>query len=223
MLLLAEGVGCYRMLGQTLDDSVGEAYDKAARTLMIPHFQAGEHGGAAIERLALRGDPSIHPLPVPMQRKKNCDFSFSGLKTALLYAVKEHLGQAVGKAEVGSASELPDLDDCSRADFAASFQSSVAAHLEQRCRYAIEWCGRNSPTTRTLVVCGGVAANKFLRAHIDRLADDRGFTAVYPPARYCTDNGVMIAHAGVERLALGLVDDALTADFTPRWPLGPSV
>jgi tRNA threonylcarbamoyl adenosine modification protein TsaD len=215
MLLVAEGVGKYKMLGQTLDDSVGEAYDKAARTLKVPHFHMGEHGGVAIERLALEGDPKVHPLPIPMQRKKNCDFSFSGLKTALLYSVRE---VATNDGEGGH-----QLDHETRCNFAASFQHSVAAHLKQRCKYAMEWCAQHLPDTKNLVVCGGVAANKHLRATIDDLSASTGFTAVYPPPRYCTDNGVMIAHAGVERLMLGLVDDVDAVDLVPRWPLGPKV
>jgi N6-L-threonylcarbamoyladenine synthase len=215
MLLLAEGVGRYKMLGQTLDDSVGEAYDKAARTLMVPHFHMGEHGGVAIERLALEGDPKVHPLPIPMQRKKNCDFSFSGLKTALLYAVR---AEATDDGNGGL-----QLDHTTRCNFAASFQHSVARHLEQRCKYAMQWCAEHSPGTKNLVVCGGVAANKHLRVTIDTLASTTGFTSAYPPIRYCTDNGVMIAHAGIERLALGLVNDVDAVDLVPRWPLGPKV
>jgi len=190
-----EGVGQYRRLGTTLDDAVGEAFDKSAKLLGLPW-----PGGPALERLAAGGDPARIPLPRPLLGRAGCDFSFSGLKTAVAHAVAKHPPGA-----------LPERD---RADLAAGFQAAVAAVLADRARHALDM----QPAATALVVAGGVAANAAVRASLGRVAGERGLPLVAPPIRLCTDNAVMVAWAGVERLRRGLADPLGHAP-RPRWPL----
>ncbi|MDF1792337.1 MAG: tRNA (adenosine(37)-N6)-threonylcarbamoyltransferase complex transferase subunit TsaD [Thalassobaculaceae bacterium] len=199
-LLLVEGVGHYRRLGTTIDDAVGEAFDKTAKLLGL-----GYPGGPAVERAAESGDPTAVALPRPMIGKPGCDFSFSGLKTAVRRRVEE----------VGDT-----LDAQRIADIAAGFQHAVAASLVDRTRRAIDLLDQQGVVGRPLVVAGGVAANGVIRAALADLAGKRGMQFVAPPLALCGDNAAMIAWAGQERLALGLVDGM---DFRPRprWPLDP--
>ncbi len=194
-LLVVDGVGRYRRLGTTIDDAVGEAFDKTAKLLGLPY-----PGGPAIERLARDGDPRRFRLPRPMLGRPGCDFSFAGLKTAVRQIV-----------ETGG---VPD--DRARADLAASFQAAVSDVLADRTANAIAHAGGCT----VLVVAGGVAANGTLRSRLDALAATRGLRLVAPPARLCTDNAAMIAWAGLERLRLGLTD-GLDFAARPRWPLDP--
>jgi len=201
-LLTVEGVGQYRRLGTTIDDAVGEAFDKTAKLLGL-----GYPGGPAVEQAALTGDPDLFGLPRPMQGRPGCDFSFSGLKTA----VKRTLDREIG-----------DLDDAAiKADLAAAFQQAVADILADRTANAIKACRAKRYHLWTLVVAGGVAANAAIRRRLATLAADVGLDFLAPPLPLCTDNGAMIAWAGLERLRLGLVD---TLDFQPRprWPLDES-
>ncbi len=196
-LLAVEGVGRYRRYGGTLDDAVGEAFDKTAKLLGL-----GYPGGPAVEAAAATGDPARFALPRPLAGQPNCDFSFSGLKTA-----------------VRRQAELMDpADGQGRADLAASFQAAVAAVLADRARRALARfqadCGRPGP----LVVAGGVAANRSLRASLARTAEAAGSRLVAPPPALCTDNAAMIAWAGLERLRLGLASP-LETPARPRWPL----
>ncbi|MFH5924771.1 tRNA (adenosine(37)-N6)-threonylcarbamoyltransferase complex transferase subunit TsaD [Roseomonas xinghualingensis] len=184
-----EGLGRYRRLGTTLDDAVGEAFDKAAKLLGLPW-----PGGPYLERMAKEGDASRAPLPRPMFGRPGCDFSFSGLKTAVAQAVSK--GQAA------------------HADIAAAFQTSVAAVVADRARNALEM----APGATALVVSGGVAANSAVRASLSTVADKAGLPLVAPPIRLCTDNAVMVAWAGIERLRAGLTDPWDHAP-RPRWPL----
>ncbi|MCC7167990.1 MAG: tRNA (adenosine(37)-N6)-threonylcarbamoyltransferase complex transferase subunit TsaD [Rhodospirillales bacterium] len=195
-LLVVEGVGRYRRLGTTIDDAAGEAFDKAAKLLGL-----GYPGGPAIERCAQAGDPQRFPLPRPMLGRPGCDFSFSGLKTAVRQ----------------TAQGLGSMTDRDRADLAASFQQAVADVVADRAGHALDQFGRLGP----LVVAGGVAANAALRARLKALAESRGVAFVAPPLRLCTDNAAMIAWAGLERLRLGWTDGL---DFAPRprWPLDPT-
>ncbi len=199
-LLIVAGVGRYRRLGTTLDDAVGEAFDKVAKLIGL-----GYPGGPAIERLAGSGDPERYKLPRPMAGRPGCDLSFSGLKTAV-----RHLVAGLGAS----------LDDRVRADIAASFQAAVADSLADRTRAAIAVARAAHPGLATLVVAGGVAANLALRRRLALVADSGGLALVAPPQALCTDNGAMIAWAGIERLRLRLVDGL---DFAPRprWPLDP--
>ena len=198
-LLAVEGVGRYRRLGATMDDAAGEAFDKAARLLGL-----GYPGGPAIEQAAKGGDATRFPLPRPLQGRPGCDFSFSGLKNAL-------------RLLVGRLGALTDQD---RADIAASFQAAVEGSLADRTARGMAMFADLYPAARTLVVAGGVAANTALRAALADTAQGRGFALIVPPARLCTDNGAMIAWAGLERFRLGLVD-GLDFAARPRWPLDP--
>jgi N6-L-threonylcarbamoyladenine synthase len=190
-----EGVGRYRRLGTTLDDAVGEAFDKAAKLLGLPW-----PGGPALERLAGQGDPARLPLPRPLLGRPGCDFSWSGLKTAVAHAVTRCPGGAPS--------------DRDRADIAAAFQASVAAVLADRAHHALAML----PEATALVVAGGVAANQGVRGALSAAAAKRGLPLVAPPVRLCTDNAVMVAWAGAERLRRGLVDELGHAP-RPRWPL----
>ncbi|MBK1661117.1 tRNA (adenosine(37)-N6)-threonylcarbamoyltransferase complex transferase subunit TsaD [Paracraurococcus ruber] len=187
-----EGVGRYRRLGTTLDDAVGEAFDKSAKLLGLPW-----PGGPALERLATQGDPAAVPLPRPLLGRPGCDFSWSGLKTAVAQAVAR--GPLTGQG---------------KADIAAGFQAAVAAVLADRAAHAIAMV----PGATALVVAGGVAANQAVRAALAGAAARHGLPLVAPPIRLCTDNAVMVAWAGIERLRRGLTDELGHAP-RPRWPL----
>ena len=203
-LLVVEGVGRYRRLGTTIDDAVGEAFDKGAKLLGL-----GYPGGPAIERLALTGDGARFPLPRPLLGRPGCDFSFSGLKTALGR-------QAASLADAAGALAPRDV-----ADLAASLQAAIGDCLIDRTAQAIALLRASWPAAKSLVVAGGVAANAALRRRLAALAAGRGLAFRAPPPSLCTDNGAMIAWAGLERLRLGLVDGL---DFAPRprWPLDPA-
>ncbi len=200
-LLVVLGVGRYRRLGTTLDDALGEAFDKAAKMLNL-----GFPGGPAVERAALSGDPARFALPRPLLGQPGCHFSFSGLKTALRQTV-ERLGP--------SALEPPALHD-----LCASFQAAAGDILVDRTARAAALFREHYPAGDSLVVAGGVAANAHLRARLRALATAQGLRLIVPPPALCTDNGVMIAWAGLERLARGLTDD-LHAPARARWPLDP--
>ncbi|MDD3445874.1 MAG: tRNA (adenosine(37)-N6)-threonylcarbamoyltransferase complex transferase subunit TsaD [Zavarzinia sp.] len=193
-LLAVDGIGRYRRLGTTIDDAVGEAFDKVAKMLGL-----GYPGGPAVERAAEAGDPARFSLPRPMIGRPGCDFSFSGLKTAV--------------REVIATLPVP-LSDRDRADVAASFQAVVANVLADRTRRAIEMM----PAPCPLVVAGGVAANKAIRARLEDLARTRGIPFVAPPIKLCTDNAAMIAWAGVEHFRAGH-QDPLDLKPRARWPL----
>ena len=200
-LLAVLAVGHYRRLGTTVDDALGEAYDKAAKMLDF-----GFPGGPAVERAARAGDPTRFALPRPMLGQPGCNFSFSGLKTALRQTI-ERLGP--------DALEPPLLND-----LCASFQAAAADVLVDRTRRAAELFKTDYPAGSALVVAGGVAANAYLRACLARPAGELNLRLIVPPPALCTDNGVMVAWAGLERLALGLIDD-LAVPARARWPLDP--
>ncbi len=189
-----EGVGQYRMLGGTIDDAVGEAFDKVGKLLGL-----GWPGGPALELLAAGGHAKAVTLPRPMLGRPGCDFSFSGLKTAVAQIVASHSGA---------------LQISFAADMAASFQAAVADILADRVRHALDIM----PGALSLVVAGGVAANGVVRQALAATAADRRLPLVAPPLRLCGDNAVMVAWAGIERLRLGLTDP-LNAPTRPRWPL----
>ena len=190
-----EAVGKYRLLGTTIDDAVGEAFDKVGKLLGLPW-----PGGPHVERLAADGDPARIPLPRPLFGRPGCDFSFSGLKTAVAQRVAAY-----------PEGPLPRQD---AADLAASFQSAVAAVLADRAAHALQ----SMPDARLLVVAGGVAANGSIRDALTAVAAAHGLPLVAPPIRLCTDNATMVAWAALERLRLGLTDD-LSFKPRPRWPL----
>jgi len=190
-LVEVRGVGRYRLLGETLDDAAGEAFDKTAQLLGL-----GYPGGPALARVAGRGDPSRFALPRPMIASADLDFSFSGLKTAVLTLARQL-----------------ELDEATSADVAASVQAAIVEVLAAKSRAALEWTG-----LRQLVVAGGVGANEALRARLDALAADRGFRVFYPRLEFCTDNGAMIALAGALRL-YGVPRETLGFEVRPRWDL----
>lgn len=198
-LLAVEGVGTYRHYGGTVDDAVGEAFDKTAALLRL-----GYPGGPAVEAAARRGDPRRFALPRPMAGRPGCDFSFSGLKTAVRHAVAALPG---GEADPRAA-----------ADLAAAFQEAVADVLADRTTHAVARFRQEFPVGDHLVVAGGVAANARIREALAILAAAQDMAFVVPPAKLCTDNAAMVAWAGMERLRIGLIDDL---DFAarPRWPL----
>jgi N6-L-threonylcarbamoyladenine synthase len=196
-LLDVRGVGQVRRLGATIDDAAGEAFDKIAKSLGL-----GYPGGPALERAAAGGDPDRFALPRALLGRKDCDFSFSGLKTA-----------AARIAQTLTA-------DADRADLAAAAQAAIVRQLVERSGRAMEAWAEAAPAgvDRAFVVAGGVAANRAVRAGLEQTAASRGFRFLAPPLAYCTDNAAMIALAGAERLALGLTSP-LDVAARPRWPL----
>ena len=203
-LLSVEDVGQYRRLGTTVDDAVGEAFDKCAKLIGL-----GYPGGPEIERAARSGDGRRFAFPRPLLGRPGCDFSFSGLKTAVRQAVER------------LRSDAEELENQDVADLAASFQAAIIDVLIDRTAKALRIFRERYPAGETLVVAGGVAANSALRECLEALATKRGFRFLAPPQKFCTDNAAMIAWAGIERLRLGLVDPL---DFAPRprWPLDPT-
>jgi N6-L-threonylcarbamoyladenine synthase len=194
------GVGDYVRLGTTLDDAVGEAFDKVAKTLGLPY-----PGGPALERAALTGDPEAFAFPRPMLGRASPDFSLSGLKTAVRLEVER----------IGPLSETMVADLC------ASFQAAVVDVVVDRARAGLSAFRKTAGRAQALVAAGGVAANGAMRRALARFAAESGLVLVVPPPTLCTDNGAMLAWAGLERLALGQGDD-LTFAARPRWPLDTS-
>ena len=193
-LLAVEGLGQVRRLGATIDDAVGEAFDKTAKVLGL-----GFPGGPAVERAALSGDAGRFDLPRPLLHRPGLDMSFAGLKTAVLR----------------EAEALGALTDQDRADLSASFQAAVGDILADRSARAMDAEPELGPR---FVVAGGVAANAYLRARLEAACARRGWTLIAPPPRLCTDNGAMVALAGAERARAGLFDP-LDTPARPRWPL----
>ena len=194
-----EGVGRHRLLGTTADDAAGEAFDKVGKMLGL-----GYPGGPAVEHAAKGGDAERFTLPRPLRGREGCDFSFSGLKTAVRHAVERLPPGPLAAKDV--------------ADLCAAFQKAVADVMADRTANAIVLFRAGCPDGETLVAAGGVAANEALRGRIETVAADRGLSFVAPPPRLCTDNAAMVAWTGVERLALGL-SDGLDFAPRPRWPL----
>lgn len=206
-LLKCIGIGSYSILGGTVDDSLGEAFDKTARLLGLP---VGGGGGPALERLASEGDRTAVPLSIPLQaRKHDFDFSYSGLKTNVRRAAE----QLVRERHVDSIVDLPHSD---KANIAASFQHVAITHIEQRLARAMALMEVEG--IDTLAVVGGVAANQELRRRLDALCETRNWTMVVPPPRLCTDQGSMSAWAAVERLLVGSSDDPTSQDVYARYP-----
>lgn len=198
--LVVEGVGRYHYLGGTLDDALGEAFDKTAKMLGL-----GYPGGPKVEALAREGDAKRFTLPKPLCNRKICDFSFSGLKTAVRTVVHELRG--------GDGITQQD-----KADICASFQYTVGEVVTSRLKYAVQRYRELHPDGTMLVLAGGVAANQYLCGLLEGVAKNHGLTMVSPPIALCTDNAAMIAWAGLERLRLGQQNNL---DFAPRarWPL----
>ena len=199
-LLVVEDIGKYVRLGTTIDDAIGEAFDKTAKLLSL-----GYPGGPALESAAKRGDPNRFKLPRPLFGRPGCNFSFSGLKTAVRNTVHK----------------FPDrqLSSIDSADLAASFQTSVGDVLTDRCNNAMDvFLKAYSIDSPQLVVAGGVAANFYLRSCLEKLCDKRKVQMIAPPPELCTDNAAMIAWAGLEHLRRGGSSNLNFAP-RPRWPL----
>ena len=194
-----DGVGHYRRLGTTIDDALGEAFDKVAKLVGL-----GYPGGPQVERFARRGNASRFAFPRPLKGRADCNFSYSGLKTAVREAMHD----------------LGTLTDGDAADICASFEAAVAETLADRLARAFAAFRALHPMVAepTLIVAGGVAANAKLKQVFQTVSSAHGFKLVVPPAALCTDNGAMIAWAGAERLALGLTDPIDVA-ARARWPL----
>ncbi|UCV14698.1 tRNA (adenosine(37)-N6)-threonylcarbamoyltransferase complex transferase subunit TsaD [Quatrionicoccus australiensis] len=194
-LMRVTGVGEYELLGETLDDAAGEAFDKSAKMLGLPY-----PGGALLSKLAEQGDPEKYSLPRPMLHSGDLSFSFSGLKTAVLTLVREQ-GES--------------LTESFKADAARAFQEAIVEVLVKKSLKAMKQTG-----LKQLVVAGGVGANKQLRATLDREAKRKQFRVYYPELEFCTDNGAMIALAGCLRLQSGTpAKEAGSFAVQPRWPL----
>ena len=196
-ILAVRGVGDYLRLGGTVDDAIGEAFDKTAKLLGL-----GYPGGPLVEKEAERGDPRRFALPRPMSGRRDADFSLSGLKTALRL----------------EAEKIAPLSDQDVADLCASFQQAVVDVVKDRLRAGLRMFRLRIGNPTALVCAGGVAANQAIRKILHRVAFEIGSELVAPPPALCTDNGAMIAWAGLERLELGLTDPL---DVAPRarWPL----
>jgi N6-L-threonylcarbamoyladenine synthase len=195
-LMRVDGVGRYTLLGETMDDAAGEAFDKSAKLLGL-----GYPGGPAISRLAEFGDPSVYKLPRPMLHSKDLNFSFSGLKTAVLTVVKN---------------QLANICEQDKANVARAFVDAIVEVLVAKCMTALKQTG-----LKRLVIAGGVGANRQLRAALDASAQKKHFRVFYPELEFCTDNGAMIAFAGAMRLQVN--PNAAKRDYAfnvrPRWPL----
>ncbi|MEE2877458.1 MAG: tRNA (adenosine(37)-N6)-threonylcarbamoyltransferase complex transferase subunit TsaD [Pseudomonadota bacterium] len=187
------GLGDYTRLGTTIDDAAGEAFDKLAKLLHL-----GFPGGPAVERTAASGDPTRYKLPRPLMDRPNLDLSFAGLKSAAARIIE---GEQLSEQDI--------------ADLCASYQAAIADCLSWKAERAMEGFGGER-----LVVAGGVAANSAIRDALEQVAERHGARLIAPPLRHCTDNAAMIALAGAERLAEGLLeDDAMSFSARPRWPL----
>ncbi|MDI5892973.1 tRNA (adenosine(37)-N6)-threonylcarbamoyltransferase complex transferase subunit TsaD [Halomonas rhizosphaerae] len=195
-LVEVRGLGQYRLLGESVDDAAGEAFDKAAKMLGLDY-----PGGPHVAKLAEAGDPGRFRFPRPMTDRPGLDFSFSGLKTHTLTAIRQ-LEQASG------------LDDQARADVARAFEEAVVDTLVIKCRRALDATG-----LKRLVVAGGVSANVRLRERLERECAKRDARAYYPRGRFCTDNGAMIAYVGAQRLLAGEHDETGIMQAVPRWPM----
>ena len=190
-LVAVDAIGSYRLLGETLDDAAGEAFDKTAKLMGLPY-----PGGPQLARLAETGTPGAFRFSRPMTDRPGLDFSFSGLKTQVLLAWRDS-----------------DQTDATRADIARGFEDAVVDTLAIKCERALEAAGCN-----VLVVAGGVGANKRLRVKLQAMAEKRGGRVCFPRPALCTDNGAMIAFAGALRLRAGQHDDA-SVRVTPRWDM----
>ncbi|MEK1902108.1 MAG: tRNA (adenosine(37)-N6)-threonylcarbamoyltransferase complex transferase subunit TsaD [Rhizobium sp.] len=204
-LILVRGIGEYERWGTTIDDALGEAFDKTAKLLGLPY-----PGGPAVEQMAQGGNADRFNFPRPLVGEARLDFSFSGLKTAVRQA----------------ATEIAPLTDQDVADICASFQKAISRTMKDRIGRGLQRFKTEFPTTFSatgekpaLVVAGGVAANLELRGTLQALCDKNGFRFVAPPLHLCTDNAVMIAWAGLERMAKGVAPDDLDVQPRSRWPL----
>lgn len=194
-ILKVEAIGKYELLGETLDDAAGEAFDKASKMMNLPY-----PGGPALSSLAKKGDELKFKFARPMTDRPGLDMSFSGLKTQVRTCILEHCVD-------------DKLDEQTKADISASFQLAMAETLSIKCKRALKQTG-----FKRLIVSGGVGANTCLRENLKSMAQKERAQVFFPPLKYCTDNGAMIAYAGCMRLQAGETSD-LSINVRPRWPL----
>jgi N6-L-threonylcarbamoyladenine synthase len=207
-LMRVDGVGRYEMLGDTIDDAAGEAFDKSAKLLGLAY-----PGGPLLAKLAESGNPRAFAIPRPLVHSGDLNFSFAGLKTAVANVVRQVTGTALpGRGAVSMPQPLLPPDHPQRADLAASVQAAIVECLVVKTLRALEQTG-----LKQVVVAGGVGANMHLRAALGAATQAIGATAFYPPLALCTDNGAMIAHVGALRLAEATRNYAV--QVRPRWPL----
>lgn len=197
-ILIVENVGVYHKLGGTLDDAVGESFDKVAKMLGLDY-----PGGPIVEKMAIAGDQKRYVFPQAMKGRLGCDFSFSGLKTAVR--------QVIAKT---------DINEKNISDLCASFQYTVSEILIDRVKNAVNIAKGSHPEIKQLVIAGGVAANQYLFKKLQSEMITHNLQTIAPPIKLCTDNAAMIAWAGVERMSLGLINTPVMV--RPRWPLGSS-
>ncbi|WP_286263019.1 tRNA (adenosine(37)-N6)-threonylcarbamoyltransferase complex transferase subunit TsaD [Thalassotalea atypica] len=196
MLVRVDGIGQYELLGESVDDAAGEAFDKTAKLLGLDY-----PGGPVLAKMAESGVQGRFKFPRPMTDRPGLDFSFSGLKTATATAIRKEVEQNGA------------MDEQTHADIAYAFQEAVVDTLAIKCRRALKQC-----ELKRLVIAGGVSANTELRAKLAQITQKLGGKVYYPRPEFCTDNGAMIAYAGLQRLKSG-GDADLTFKATPRWPL----
>ncbi|MFN3628786.1 MAG: tRNA (adenosine(37)-N6)-threonylcarbamoyltransferase complex transferase subunit TsaD [Casimicrobiaceae bacterium] len=207
-LLRVDGVGCYTLLGETIDDAAGEAFDKTAKLLGL-----GYPGGAMLSKLAEEGRADTFALPRPLLHSGDLNFSFAGLKTAVANEVRALCGMALPRrGAVSSPAPTLPLDHPRRADLAASIESAIVEVLVAKCAAALD-----QESLDRLVVAGGVGANSKLRSQLAVMASARGAQVFYPPVALCTDNGAMVAHVGALRASEARFDYAV--QVRPRWEL----
>ncbi len=210
-LMQVDGVGRYRILGETIDDAAGEAFDKSAKLMGLAY-----PGGPVLSRLAQQGDPAAFALPRPLLRSGNLDFSFAGLKTAVMVQAKKLVAAALPEHDGALADGFVQLPVQMQANLAASAEAAIVEVLVKKSLAAMLQSGM-----RWLVVAGGVGANRALRQQLDAACARRGIRVYYPELDLCTDNGAMIALAGAMRLQSGCqqASDSYAFDVKPRWPL----
>ena len=194
-LVRADGIGRYELLGESLDDAAGEAFDKVGKMLGLPY-----PGGPHLEKLAKYGKTGRYEFPRPMTNRPGLDFSFSGLKTFVRNTIIEQ-------------SKGGELDEQTRADIARAFQEAVVATIAIKCRRALEQTG-----LRSLIIAGGVSANTFLREELETSLEKITSQLFYAQLKFCTDNGAMIAYAGCQRLQAGQ-HEGLAINVFPRWSI----
>ena len=197
--LEVNGVNKYKRLGTTIDDALGEAFDKTAKLLGIEF-----PGGPKIEECAKKGDENYFKLPKPILKKGGCNLSFAGLKTAVLKTVKNL------------------KNDNEKYHLAASFQKTINEILYEKTKVAMqEFSGKNKNCEKIFVIAGGVASNLTIRENLNKLAKEKKFQSIFPPINLCSDNAAMIAWAGIERYKINLIDN-LEFVSRARWPLDSS-
>jgi len=201
MLVRVDGIGQYEMLGESVDDAAGEAFDKTAKLLGLDY-----PGGPALSKMAEKGTQGRFTMPRPMTSRPGLDFSFSGLKTAAGTIIRKEIELQKSQGNEG-------MDEQTHADVAYAFQEAVVDTLAIKCRRALQQC-----KLKRLVIAGGVSANTSLREKLGEITKKLGGEVFYPRPEFCTDNGAMIAYAGLQRLKAG-TDADLSFKATPRWPL----